>query len=127
MTMQERCRETAGFLFSHPCKNPATARCSQCGKPVCAEHGRAPAAEAGPEPPGGWPQALLCVGCTRRQAAADPQALARRQDDPLFYAWALYPDYQAYSSSYTDADRAAFAAEEVPATQAEWERDWDVS
>lgn len=104
----ERCRETAGFLFSHPCRNPASGRCGRCGKPICAEHAR-PAGEV-----------PVCVGCARRDPSASPAP-----DDPYFYARAA--GFAAYASPYTEGDREAFQAEATPEAEEGWEKDWDAS
>mgnify|MGYP000849204619 CR=1 FL=1 len=132
--VQERCRETAGFLFSHPCRNPATGKCDRCGKPICAEHTRPepgpPRVE--PPPPGGWPAetGVVCIGCTRRIAVEQgrQQEFAGRQADPFFYAWSVFPDYHSYRATrpYSEADQAAFAAEET-LESAEFEKDWGAS
>jgi hypothetical protein len=126
--ISERCRETAGFLFSHPCKNPAVGRCDHCGKPICAEHSRPSSAEAPPEQPapGGWPAAggTVCVGCARRQVVASGgQNQQAFREDPLFCAWAL----GGSSWDYTEEDHAAFQVESTPVGAEAWERDWDAS
>ncbi len=126
-SVQDRCRETAGFLFSHPCKNPAMSKCGRCGKPICAEHARpAPSqAPSEPGPSGGSPDpaGLVCIGCARRQAAqGDRQAF---MDDPFFYCWALYPEDPSWS--YSAADHAAFAGDGSGPDGGAWEQDWDAS
>ena len=103
----ERCRETAGFLFSHPCRNPAAGRCGRCGKPICPEHARA-LGEGGP----------VSVACARKDPSASPAP-----DDPYFYAGAA--GFAAYASPYTEGDREAFLAEAAP--EEGWEKDWDAS
>jgi len=35
---QGECNETAGFLFSHRCGEPAVNACVQCQKPICQRH-----------------------------------------------------------------------------------------
>lgn len=127
--MLGRCRETAGFLFSHPCKNEAVRTCLKCAKPICEDHTRGTAV-APPSVPGGWPTEgePVCIGCERRAAVASGQVQARG-DDPYFFAWSFYPDYHTWSGSssgVTGADAGAFAAEELPADE-EWEKDWDAS
>jgi len=125
--LQDRCRETAGFLFSHPCRNPATTRCIRCSKPICAEHGR-PASlqgESGPAPSSGTD--VVCIGCARHQAShvsttGDRDAL---RGDPFFFGWALSED--ASSWSYSSADHEAFAGDDLGAEEGAWERDWDAS
>lgn len=128
--MLGRCRETAGFLFSHPCKNEAVRTCTKCGKPICEEHSRG-AGAARVDVPGGWPTEgePVCIGCERRVAVASGNVQARG-DDPYFFAWSFYPDYHTYSSTpgsgFTSSDAAVFAAEDLPADE-EWEKDWDAS
>ncbi len=126
-TLQDRCRETAGFLFSHPCKNPATTRCSRCGKPICAEHGRMASPQADSGPPQAAQTGTVCIGCARRQASEAPTAADREalRDDPFFFAWALGSD--ASSWAYSSADHEAFSAPGVEADGEDWERDWDAS
>ncbi len=127
-SIQDRCRETAGFLFSHPCKNPALGRCDQCGKPICAEHSRSASlgAPSGEPAPGNWPApgGTVCIGCARRQVSSS-QGEARQafREDPLFCAWVL----GGSSWSYTDEDHAAFQTESLPAGDEAWEHDWDAS
>lgn len=122
--MLGRCRETAGFLFSHPCKNAAVRTCTKCGKPICEDHTRgAGALEV--SVPGGWPAAgdPVCIGCERRASVAAGR-VESRGDDPYFYAWGL-------GSSWSEGDAAAFtsassSSEELPPDE-EWEKDWDAS
>lgn len=117
--MLGRCRETAGFLFSHPCKNEAVRTCTKCAKPICEDHTRG-AGSLEVSVPGGWPAAgdPVCIGCERRASVAAGR-VESRGDDPYFYAWGL-------SSTWSERDAAAFTAGELPPDE-EWEKDWDAS
>lgn len=127
--MLGRCRETAGFLFSHPCKNPAVRTCTKCGKPICEDHTRG-AAALEVSVPGGWPAAgdPVCIGCERRASVAAGR-VESRGDDPYFFAWGFYPSYHS-ASTWVEGDAAAFTAgassSELPPDE-EWEKDWDAS
>jgi hypothetical protein len=72
------CAETAGFLFSHACKNPPIQICSTCQKPICAAHSRSVH---------GMP---TCVGCSRAQGGTG------QVDDPYDYSTRWYGDYRDY-------------------------------
>lgn len=118
------CQETAGFLFSHSCKNPAMLHCGTCGKPVCAEHVR-PSSTGGP----------TCASCRNEgDASSEPST----GDDPYAYSGAWYSDYRGYDRTdhYSRADRQAFQGnapgEGVPMGVTEggaeaWESDFDAS
>jgi len=102
--VEGRCRETAGFLFAHPCKRPATSKCSGCEKPICATHNRQG----------------RCIACYRQNASKSDGS------DPFLMATWYYADYETYSAwdAYTKKDREAFAEGEEPADD-EWEKDWE--
>lgn len=113
MTIQSPCQETAGFLFAHRCKLPATAVCSTCGKAICVQHTRIVNG------------LTSCIGCGRAGGATDP-------DDPYDYSSTVYTDYHAYDNydRYSRADREAFepcAQGEAPSTDTDWESDFDGS
>lgn len=113
-SLAPRCRETAGFLFSHPCKNPSTGNCGRCGKPICLLHTRMIDVET------------VCVGCERMAVQEDPSMMESRQDDPFYYASSRYHDYG--SGGWSTADEDAFAAGAAGgAAEDGWEQDWDAS
>ena len=98
-----RCREAAGFLFDHPCSNPAEANCTECSKPICIEHSRDG----------------LCIAC-KRKAKTEGDAT-----DPYLASTYYYSDYESVSQydNYSARDREAFAATQEGAEQ--WDKDWD--
>jgi len=110
MTGGITCQETAGFLFAHGCKHPATAACSVCGKAICGQHMGLSAA--------GMP---TCIGCRPTTPG--------NSDDPYTYADSEYTDYHAYDpyDRYTRADRPTFESGPVTETGDEWESDLDAS
>lgn len=90
-----RCQCKTGVLFDHPCRDPATTRCSACGRGTCAVHIRATAA------------GQRCVPCLR-QALRDRQArghFAFLRDDPYFY-W--YFSGSNEDSAYDEYDYQLF-------------------
>ena len=95
-----KCKETAGFLISHPCASSAELNCSVCGKDVCNDHAR--------ETDGGF----ACITCFKKQHVdQDLQGSSRGSryyHDPYFYGY--YHHYHPYSmhDSFDDSDRAAF-------------------
>jgi hypothetical protein len=73
-----QCGETAGFLFSHPCKNPPIHACAVCRKPVCASHARHVQGR------------FTCISCSREHVAPGTY------NDPYDYSTRWYPDYTQY-------------------------------
>ncbi|MGE0709079.1 MAG: hypothetical protein AB7N76_00295 [Planctomycetota bacterium] len=132
--MGAECRETAGFLFKHPCGRQATGECADCGKAVCDAHLK--------QNPKG---VLLCVACLKMDLARGaPPGPGRDQpplayeNDPYFYGSAHYAGYGRYRSGwgsdyyaesafdgddFTEADGAAFATEGDEG----WEQDMGAS
>lgn len=106
-----RCKETAGFLFSHPCRRGDVARCGLCEKPICEKHVRVHDGKR------------VCVSCHKEHNKATPgsQKEAWRRDDPYYYSSFYYHDYDDYSSydSYSMDDRDAFDS-----GAAGWSEDW---
>lgn len=106
--VEGRCRETAGFLFAHPCKRAASSACKDCQKPICATHNRQG----------------RCIACFRQQPA---QAAANAADPFLMATW-YYADYETYSAydAYSRKDREAFAdgGDDLPDDD-EWGADWE--
>ena len=81
------------MLFHHPCKNPATTRCSTCQKPICVRHTKEDQARP------------FCVTCLREQLKdrRGRGSRAHLRDDPYFY-WYFHDsgwdnDDEPYSSS----------------------------
>jgi hypothetical protein len=101
-----RCRESAGFLFDHPCSNVATSQCSKCSKPICSEHARGGA----------------CIACCREGKVK----VADKEHDPLLMSSTYYPDYQTVSryDAYSLHDRQAFQSS-TEGPEEEWDKDWD--
>ena len=91
-----RCRESAGVLFSHPCKQSATTTCSSCRKPICDAHAR----KTG--------DAVRCVSCVRQDLTDrhNRGSHAFLRDDPYFY-WYYYDDTW-YDAPYTADDSSLF-------------------
>lgn len=117
------CQETAGFLFSRPCRTPATLQCASCGKPLCLAHARVGA--SGP----------ACVTCRHHEGSRTPA----EEDDPYAYSGRWYSDYSDYGGTdhYSRADRQAFepspagpsdfaGSADGPPDEA-WESDFDAS
>ncbi len=104
MPVEGRCKETAGFLFAHPCKRPATSACSGCQKPICATHNRQG----------------RCIACFKEGAVIDA-------GDPFMMASWYYADYESYSAydAYSKKDREAFADGGEPLGDDDWEADWE--
>lgn len=99
-----RCRESAGFLFDHPCSNVAEGHCTKCAKPICAEHTRDGE----------------CVACRRQERTKVEGA----ENDPLLVSSVYYSDYDQLSQydAYSKRDKEAFQATEG---EGEWDKDWD--
>ena len=81
------CKEQAGFLFSHPCIQPASGPCSDCEQQVCAAHLHTFANDQ------------LCTSCAQ---AVMREGEGRRRygalsDQPVFYAEARYPGFGTYA------------------------------
>lgn len=91
-----RCREDAGVLFKHACKETADSRCARCQKPVCLRHRR----EIGDDD--------VCVTCLRQEVDAQTNrgGIAWLRDDPYFY-W-YQSSYHWHRSPYTRDDYALF-------------------
>jgi hypothetical protein len=109
-----RCRETAGFLFSHPCNRGDVARCKLCEKPICEKHVRALAGNR------------VCVSCHKERTKADGQEDWMR-DDPHYYSAYYYRDYDNYSSydRYSMADRDAFDGDSNGGWNEDWGDNWE--
>lgn len=103
-----KCRETAGFLFSHPCSESAGQQCSKCAKPVCAKHVRL------------WDQQPFCVGCHKDERRIAGQQQGDR-DDPYYYSTFYYNDYDDYGQwdRFSRGDREAFDSD-----ASDWSEDW---
>lgn len=111
-----RCRETAGVLFKHACKEHANQRCGRCQKPICERHARA--VESGP----------LCVTCLREDVAAqeDRGSVAWLREDPYFY-W-YHSSYQWGHSHYTRDDYRLFDSSHQPSdVDADLDAGWEGS
>jgi hypothetical protein len=133
------CQETAGFLFAHSCKNPATQTCAKCSKSICTVHmrpvdtWRLSPSPSGERPPGAM--SPVCVGCRRELGSAADRDPTANHDDPYFYSGSYYHDYYGYDhvDRYSRADRDTFAtpagtASTMTDTGAEsWENDFEAS
>ncbi len=109
-----RCKETAGFLFSHPCRHPSTDRCSSCSKPICQKHLRT------------LDQQVLCISCHKQRNQTSGEWM---RHDPYYYSSYHYSDYDDYSDydRYSVDDREAFEAGGAGAWSEDWEDDYDGS
>ena len=101
-----KCKETAGFLISHPCTRQADLTCSTCGKDVCSEHARQ------------VDDGFACLSCYKENYVEEDVNAARSTrryyHDPYFYAF--YHSYHPYSmhDSFDDEDRGAFDSDDAP-------------
>ena len=115
MVAHVNCKETTGLLFKHPCKNPATTRCAQCGKPVCAEHARS------------FENATYCITCLRALRKTDPVRWKRFSstyyDDPYFY-W--YVTDQTWDD-YDESDYRLFQQGQQGYADRSYDSDWQGS
>jgi len=114
----ETCRETSGFLFSHPCEQIARYVCERCGKPICPQHvayheGR-----------------TLCIGCEKQ--APTPEELKRPKiqddsayDDPYWYSRLYYETYSWHDNEFTEADESVLIHHD--GEDVEWEKDMGAS
>lgn len=115
-----RCRETAGFLFAHPCQDTAVNQCPQCNKPICAKHTRM------------WQEQSYCITCHKEACRQAGQTYGDRLN-PYYYSSFYYHDYDSYGAwdSYSRADRDAFDPDAGDSGQewgaADWEGDFDAS
>lgn len=91
-----RCKETSGILFNHPCKDAATAKCTQCHRPVCERHVRRDA---------GRPECVSCLRNTMRDRNARGSRAFLR-DDPYFY-WYFHDDGW-FDDPYSEQDFGVF-------------------
>lgn len=91
-----RCREEAGVLFKHSCKETGDATCARCRKPVCLRHRRE------------IDDSVVCVTCLRHEMEerTDRGSVAWLRDDPYFYWYGS--SYHWHSSPYTRRDYALF-------------------
>ena len=103
-----KCAETAGFLISAPCKQPADGKCQSCRKPVCRRHQRKSAAG----------DKTFCITCYRRSSDGYGDT-----DDPYLYSGIIYTDY--YEHSYYRDDWEG--SEVFMADDTDWEADFDGS
>ena len=79
----DKCNEKAGFLFSHECDRPPSAKCTHCTKPICKKH--TTRRQDG--------VTLLCTACTKKAAAEDPGGShSYSHDDPYYYGSHYYGD-----------------------------------
>lgn len=106
-----RCRETAGFLFAHPCSNSSTASCVECSKPICEQHKRIAANGT-----------AMCLGCYKKSVSRE-----QWREDPMLYSSYHYHDYDDLSEfdRYSLGDRASFDAAEGAAWTEDWGNDWE--
>jgi len=90
-----RCRENAGVLFNHACKNEAVGQCAGCHKPICQTHARNMNGRS------------MCVSCVRNMLKDRNQrgAHAWLRNDPHFY-W--YYDGSDWDDAYDSYDYALF-------------------
>lgn len=109
-----RCRETAGFLFSHPCNRADLAKCRLCEKPVCEKHLRDLAGSQ------------VCVSCHKERNKGQGQGDWMR-DDPHYYSGFYYSDYEDYSTydRYSMADRNAFEGTGADGWSEDWGDNWE--
>ena len=121
----EPCAEKAGFLFSHHCRRPSTARCGKCSRPVCAKH-QVTAAEG-----------AVCISCGKK---AQRRQRRQRDDDhyyddsPYFYTSYYYSGYGYYGpgtwghSFYDDPDPNDFSEADgasLHASSGDWDDDFE--
>lgn len=126
-----KCAETAGFLLQAPCDHEASTTCQSCRKPVCDQHVRLAEKQ------------LVCIACYKQWISLNsvPETQGSRLDsrrsrydyyDPFLYHQYYYQDYDPYrDSSYSRADREAFARRADPTggdkTSEKWEDGYDGS
>jgi hypothetical protein len=110
-----RCRENAGVLFKHPCKEPMVAQCTRCNKPICERHKK------------GKPGEPTCVDCLRQELRdrGHRGSYAYLHDDPYFY-W-YYSDHRWYDDPYYSDDYDLFDASRHDAYADDMDNNWEGS
>lgn len=78
---RRRCKESAGFLFSHRCENQSVMQCTTCNRPICQRHALQ------------TEQGALCVTCGKRQRVRKD---GEHTDDPYLFASVYYHCYGYY-------------------------------
>ncbi|MBI3930257.1 MAG: hypothetical protein HY319_32270 [Armatimonadetes bacterium] len=114
-----RCRETAGLLFSHPCKEDAAQNCARCQKPICPKHLRP------------WQGQNYCIGC-HKEAQRQSGQTGGSLEDPYYYSSFYYSDYDDFGryDRFSASDRDAFASDSAGWSETwsdDWEGDFDAS
>jgi len=98
-----KCKETAGFLMSHPCTKTAVLTCAACGKDVCEDHSRE------------TDEGYACITCYKQQHVdsdlRSPAGSRRYYRDPYYYGY--YHGYYPYAmrDQFDEGDRQAFASD----------------
>jgi hypothetical protein len=97
------CQETAGFLFSHACKNPAVNECVRCKRRICPMHTRFVKVAGASMTLSGTEH--VCITCRNQQDDYEVDS-----DDPFDYSYRTYSDYDQYDDMerYSRSDRAPF-------------------
>lgn len=95
------CNETSGFLFSHPCSEPADHVCGQCAKPICGKHAVDTSG------------VLRCTSCAKTwlrgegrnsNAASGQPGYGPYYGSPYFYTWHHYGSHHHH---FHDGDEGA--------------------
>ena len=81
-----KCREKAGFLFSHHCKNMAVEQCQRCNRPVCDAHRTQ------------GEQGALCVTCGKKQRRRGHGIEPGYSNNPYFFSSYYYDGYGYYGA-----------------------------
>lgn len=116
--MADPCKEKAGFLFEHPCKQAATSACQRCAKRVCAKH-------LHPTPNG-----FMCTTCAKKEVTAakkQGKQWSEWDDDPYLYDVYYYTGYGFYGRGYWGHDLLAddFTDADYGSTSHESDGDWE--
>lgn len=93
-----QCQETAGFLFSHHCEDPAVATCEECGKAVCSDHAATTYTDSTHE-------TVLCTTCAKKRQRSDTDSV-RYENDPYYYSIYYYDDYYYDEHDFNESDEA---------------------
>lgn len=109
-----RCRETAGVLFKHPCKENAISQCARCHKPICARHTLGPSGQP------------TCVDCLRKELRdrGHRGSYAYLRDAPYFYWYHSHHDWYDdpyYADDYDLFDAGQHDAYAADALDGAWE------
>lgn len=106
----QTCQETKGFLFHHPCAQPAINQCDQCQKLCCELHGVIEGTS------------VYCITCAKKmaQSASGGARPGYRRgdysddDDAYWYSDSYYHGYGNYSSGHWGSSHASTAGHSPP-------------